>query len=51
MTKDGGDLCDFSVGARLTVWREWVNAFAHVLVPLNRPGLDAVPLVGLEVTL
>jgi hypothetical protein len=48
---DPTDLYDVSLGVRVNLWRETLIGFANVLVPANRPGLDAVPLVGLEATI
>ena len=47
------DFYDFSVGARVNLWRHWLIGFANTIVPLNRDGFraDVVPFVGVEAVL
>ena len=44
------DFYDVSVGVRLSIWPDFLTAYANVIVPLNDDGLraDAIPLAGIE---
>jgi hypothetical protein len=53
LSGDRPDFYDFSVGARVNLWRHWLIGFANAIVPLNRDGFraDVVPFVGVEAVL
>ena len=45
------DYYDFSIGGRVSVWRDTVIAFANAVIPLNDAGIrtGVIPLAGVEV--